>query len=120
MLLSKFNKNNLPHKIIHKINFRNGDFWYQTRTIANPVLMQPKTVRLYVTKIEEIADEFIAKMKAKLDNKNELPDNFLYELNRWSLESIGYIALDRRLNVISDEKQDERSKKMIKVNLIFF
>lgn len=77
--------------------------------------MQPKTVRLYVTRIEEIADEFISNMKLKLDSKNELPDNFLGELNRWSLESIGYIALDRRLNVISDEKQDERSKKMIRL-----
>ena len=77
--------------------------------------MQPKTVRLYVPKIEEIADEFIAKMKSKLNSKSELPDDFLNELNRWSLESVGYIALDRRLNVISDEEQDERSKEIIKV-----
>lgn len=36
-----------------------GESWYKTRTLANPIMMKPQTTKLYVPQIDEIADEFI-------------------------------------------------------------
>lgn len=38
---------------------RQGESWQKLRTIANPVMLQPKIVRLYVRPVDEIAQEFI-------------------------------------------------------------
>lgn len=36
-----------------------GENWQRFRTIVNPVMMQPKTIRLYVDKLDEVAREFM-------------------------------------------------------------
>lgn len=36
-----------------------GENWQSFRTIVNPVMMQPKTIQLYVDKLDEIAREFM-------------------------------------------------------------
>lgn len=41
--------------------FSQGESWSSLRSIANPVMMQPKTVKLYVPIIDEIAREFVEK-----------------------------------------------------------
>ena len=33
--------------------------WYKMRSLANPILMQPKTVKAYTPQIDEIAQEFV-------------------------------------------------------------
>jgi len=37
----------------------NGEKWSNMRTIANPILMQPKTTKRYLTQIDDIAKEFV-------------------------------------------------------------
>lgn len=78
-------------------------------------MMPPKTVHMYIPRIDEIVQEFITKIGTKLDDKAETPADFLHEINRWSLESIGCITLNTRLGVIDDNKHDPRSKRMIKL-----
>ena len=36
-----------------------GEKWSQMRSIANPILMQPKTIKGYLTPIDDIAKEFV-------------------------------------------------------------
>lgn len=36
-----------------------GENWHHFRTIVNPVMLQPKTVRLYVDKLDEVSREFM-------------------------------------------------------------
>jgi cytochrome P450 len=36
-----------------------GEKWSHMRTIANPILMQPKTIKRYTAQIDDIAKEFI-------------------------------------------------------------
>lgn len=33
--------------------------WHNMRTIANPILLQPKIVKRYTTQVDEIAQEFV-------------------------------------------------------------
>lgn len=81
--------------------FRNGELWFKFRTLVNRVLMQPKAVKQYVCKIDEIATQLLDNIKfyAKNDPKQEMPDDFLSELNKYSLESIGIITLDKRFGI---------------------
>ncbi|KAG5671495.1 hypothetical protein PVAND_001689 [Polypedilum vanderplanki] len=97
-----------------------GQKWQTTRTIVNPIMMQPKTVKFYTQQIDEIAKELVEIMRNIKNDKNEMPGNFSDYLNRWSLESIATIAVEKRLNVLSGKTDDENSKKLIKVIRQFF
>lgn len=92
-----------------------GEAWGHMRSAVNPVMLQPKTVRAYIPAIDDVAIEFVAKMKTLGDEKQEMPANFGNELNKWSLESIAVIALEHRLGVISNDN-DPESQKIIKVS----
>jgi hypothetical protein len=54
-------------------------------------------------------------MAQKRDEKNEVPANFSDHVNLLVLESITYIALDRRLGILEETKADENAKQLIKV-----
>jgi hypothetical protein len=82
--------------------------------------MKPKTSKLYIPQINEISYDFVEFVKKSLDSENFVPNNFHNMLNRWSLESIGYISLHRRLGVLDDNTQDKKSKMMIEVFLTNF
>ncbi|EDS34541.1 cytochrome P450 98A1 [Culex quinquefasciatus] len=92
-----------------------GESWQQFRTIVNPVMLQPKTIRLYVDKLDEVAQEFMGVIRDIRDEKNELPADFNQWLNRWALETMGVLALDTRLGVLDKEMSTEISN-IVKYN----
>lgn len=50
-------------------------------------MMQSQTVTAHVTQISEVTIEFMEKMRTLRDPKTlELPNNFMNELYKWSLE----------------------------------
>ena len=59
-------------------------------------------------------------MKKIRNEKSEMPGNFSEYLNTWSLESVSTIVLERRLNLLSGNSQDDRAKEFIKVIRNFF
>jgi cytochrome P450 family 12 len=93
-----------------------GEDWSKFRTTVNPIMLQPKNVRLYVEKVDAVARDFIKIVKKLRDTNNETPGNFSDYLNRWSLESIGVIALDTRLGVLDEKSANERARTIIKVS----
>lgn len=94
-----------------------GENWLDVRSKVNPVMLQPKTVKMYIEKVDQVANDFIVKMRQMRNSEtNEMPDNFGHELNRWALESIGVIALDERLGALSDGPHEE-GQKIIEVSL---
>ncbi|XP_026464272.1 cytochrome P450 CYP12A2-like [Ctenocephalides felis] len=98
-----------------------GERWKDLRTKVNPVMMQPRNIKQYIAPVEEVTDEFIARMNHLRDSNNEMPKDFSHELNKWSLESIARIALDTRLGCLQDDSRvDEDSKKMIQAVHDFF
>ncbi|KAJ6642847.1 putative cytochrome P450 12b2, mitochondrial, partial [Pseudolycoriella hygida] len=96
-----------------------GEAWAKLRTAANPIMMKPKVVKAYIPDIDSVAQDFIKKMVLLRDEKNELPDDFQNELNKWSLESIALIALEQRLGLIN-RFEDPENQKMINAVKDFF
>jgi hypothetical protein len=82
-----------------------GKQWQEARHHINPVLMQTKIVEMYAPKIDQVAEDFVAKyskfiiniyslykiletfrIPSLMDSKSELPEDFKNELHKWALE----------------------------------
>lgn len=86
-----------------------GESWFHARSKINPVMLQPKTVKMYVEKVDNVALDFLQKVR-QIRNADtlEMPNDFGNELNKWALESIGVIALDTRVGALMDDTKDGR------------
>lgn len=89
-----------------------GESWAAMRFKVNPVMLQPKTVKTYIPQVDAISKEFVEQIYMSRDAAYELPATFGQELNKWALESIGFIALDRRLGALDADSLV--GKEMIK------
>ncbi|CAK1551623.1 unnamed protein product [Leptosia nina] len=85
-----------------------GDVWRKFRTTVNPIMLQPKTIKLYSHILAEVATDMVARMKSKRNEKNMIEGKFDVEMNLWALESIGVVALGGRLNCL-DQNLPENS-----------
>ncbi|KAJ8724865.1 hypothetical protein PYW07_015823 [Mythimna separata] len=75
-----------------------GEVWKEFRSTVNPVMLQPKTIKLYTTVLDEVAQDMIVRMRANRDENNMITKDFDKEMNLWALESIATVALGCRLN----------------------
>ncbi|KAL7731000.1 hypothetical protein ACLKA6_014223 [Drosophila palustris] len=92
-----------------------GKSWGEFRSIVNPVLMQPKNVRLYYKKMSQVNREFVARIKAIRDPSTlEAPDNFLEHINRWTLESVSVVALDKQLGLLKESEKSDNVMLLFK------
>ncbi|XP_037815902.1 cytochrome P450 CYP12A2-like isoform X1 [Lucilia sericata] len=90
-----------------------GEKWGSFRSAVNPVLMQPKNVRLYLGKMSQVNKEFIERIRQIRDpNTLEMPDTFEEEINRWTLESVSVVALDKQLGLITKNRNNPMATKM--------
>lgn len=77
-------------------------------------MMKPKTIYSYVKATDEIAKEFTEVIHSLLDENNEVPSNFKSEIGKWGFESVAYIALNTRANIMRNSTEgNERAKKLI-------
>ncbi|XP_055371510.1 uncharacterized protein LOC129605645 [Condylostylus longicornis] len=99
----------------------NGEEWGKLRSTVNPIMMQPKTIRTYVPRMDKTTKKFIERVKKIRDpNTLETPDNFEIELNTWALEQICLVGLDSELGLIGNEKKDSDAYKLIQaISTIF-
>lgn len=95
-----------------------GETWYKMRSTVNPIMMLPNIVKAYIPDVDNVASDFVQKIKILKDDKGEMPDDFDNELNQWAMESIGVIALEQRLGVMSFSRNAE-SEELIKVDNFF-
>ncbi|KAJ8968329.1 hypothetical protein NQ317_004080 [Molorchus minor] len=88
-----------------------GEEWFKFRSLVNPILLQPRSVEQYLGAMDTIADELVHNMRhfSEQSGKNEMPENFLNWLYRWSLESMGVIAFNRHFGLL-DLNVDENSE----------
>lgn len=74
----------------------------------NPVMMNPKAVKIYIPTIDKVTKDFIEVIKRKRDPKTlEMGDNFLDDINNWALESIAFIALNTRLGCLEESRSPD-------------
>jgi len=85
----------------------NGKGWWDVRSISQQILLKPKTINKYIPSIGQISDEFVDRIRLIRPESNEMNDDFLNELYRWALESIGVSALNTRLGCFDPNLTDD-------------
>ncbi|XP_061391251.1 cytochrome P450 CYP12A2-like [Musca vetustissima] len=118
------------HRTVHRKDFFegvtglvavHGEKWGSFRSAVNPVLLQPKNVRVYLHKMAQVNDEFIKRIRQIRDPETlEVPATFQEEMNRWTLESVSVVALDKQLGLITTNRDNPDLKKMISLLNDFF
>ncbi|XP_026314071.1 cytochrome P450 CYP12A2-like [Hyposmocoma kahamanoa] len=91
-----------------------GENWKEFRSAINPVMMQPKIIKLYSTVLDEVADDMVKRMRSIRDEDNKINGDFDVEMNLWALESIGVVALGGRLRCFDrDLAEDSPERRLI-------
>ncbi|XP_045459745.1 cytochrome P450 CYP12A2-like [Melitaea cinxia] len=108
-----YNKERDPNKSTGLLS-EHGERWKTFRSTVNPIMLQPKTIKLYKNSLDEVSEDMIKRMKLIRNDKNMLETKFDEEMNLWALESIGVVALGGRINCL-DRNLPENSpeKKLI-------
>uniref|UniRef100_T1JKS5 Cytochrome P450 n=1 Tax=Strigamia maritima TaxID=126957 RepID=T1JKS5_STRMM len=81
------------------ILIENGEKWYNTRVKVQQPMLKPQIVDKYIGKMHSVSEDFVARMKYLRDQNGEVP-NYLNELYKWALESIGLITFNTRLGCL--------------------
>jgi len=99
----------------------NGETWWKTRSIAQPALLKPKNIMDYVPALGQISDDFIERIRHIRPENNEMAPDFVTDLYRWALESVGVVAFNTRLGCLeANLSADSEAMKMIEAaNLSF-
>ncbi|XP_050678124.1 cytochrome P450 CYP12A2-like isoform X1 [Leptidea sinapis] len=97
-----------------------GELWRKTRSTVNPIMLNPKTIKLYTNTLHEVVEDLIVRLKA-VRKQDNMFDDFRVEMNLWTLESVSAVVLGRRLNCFnSDASDDSPMKRLVKaVHKIF-
>ncbi|XP_046491941.1 cytochrome P450 CYP12A2-like [Neodiprion pinetum] len=78
-----------------------GEEWHRFRSKVNQHLMQPRTIRPHIGPINEVADDFIERIRSIRNFESlEMPATFNNEMNKWALESMCVIAFDHRIGCL--------------------
>ncbi|GLV43367.1 Cytochrome P450 301a1 [Carabus blaptoides fortunei] len=80
-----------------------GEKWFETRSVVNPPLMQPRSAHKYISTVDTVTQEFIERIDYLLskNSQGEMPEDFQNELARWALESICVIGLNKHLGLLN-------------------
>ncbi|KAK3869375.1 hypothetical protein Pcinc_025310 [Petrolisthes cinctipes] len=82
------------------------DEWWRVRRVVQRPVTSGALVSRYLPQMDDVAKEFISRIRLLRDENDEVPESFNTELYKWALESLGTIALDRRLGLL-DNGDDE-------------
>ncbi|XP_069948773.1 probable cytochrome P450 49a1 isoform X1 [Cherax quadricarinatus] len=99
----------------------NGDEWWRVRSRVQKPMMRAKNVTSYLASMDEVVLNFMDRIAAMQEEFGEMPSNFQFELYKWALESVGLVALNRRLGCLepSIQKDSEPMRLITIVNEIF-
>nr|XP_034307414.1 probable cytochrome P450 CYP44 [Crassostrea gigas] len=79
----------------------NGDEWYRLRSAVQKMMVRPKAVTVYLPLVDEVAEDFIARLK-KIRNDDGAVEDFRWEAAKWNLESSGMTCFETRLGCLVD------------------
>lgn len=97
------------------LGYDNGERWYNTRSVANPILLQSKSTNRYIEVINQISKDFIKFIENRLNDKNEVEMTKI--VNRWTMEGVAALTLDRRLGLLNENIKDKRAEKLFTARL---
>ncbi|KAH8371907.1 hypothetical protein KR093_009269 [Drosophila rubida] len=100
--------------------FSTGEDWGNLRSKANPVLMQQRNSALYLQPMQRVNQQFIQRIRDIRDEQTqEVPGNFLRDINHLTFESIAVVALDRELGLLRHAEQAPKAQKLFNNLQIF-
>ncbi|KAG8221870.1 hypothetical protein J437_LFUL003246 [Ladona fulva] len=98
-----------------------GEKWMEARSKANQPMLQPRISKQYIRPIAGVTQDFVDRTRTLRNEKLEMPDDFINELFKWSLESIAYVALDKRLGcLVPNLSADSEPQRIINAVGVFF
>lgn len=99
----------------------NGEPWWNIRSKAQQPFLKTKNVNNYVPVLGQIAQEFIDRIRLIRQENNEMNPDFVNEMYRWALESVGVVGFNTRLGCLDPNlAPDSEAQKMISAaNLSF-
>ncbi|XP_063586001.1 probable cytochrome P450 49a1 [Penaeus indicus] len=99
----------------------NGDEWWRVRSRVQTPMMKPKVVGTYLQQMDQVSVEFMDRIAELQAKHGEMPNDFQFEMYKWALESVGLVALNRRLGCLNPSiREDSDALRLIEiVNDIF-
>ncbi|KAK3866624.1 hypothetical protein Pcinc_027854 [Petrolisthes cinctipes] len=97
----------------------NGEEWQRVRSHFQTPMMKPSNITPFITAMDQVTLEFTDRMAALQEEHGELPSNFQNELYKWGLESVGLVALNRRLGCLDPVPNSDALSSITLVNRIF-
>jgi len=99
----------------------NGQDWWKNRKVAQQVVLKAKSFNKYIPLVDQVSSEFVERIRLIRPENNEMNDDFLQELYRWSLESVWLLALDSRLGCFdANLSEDSEAMKVIVATALVF
>ncbi|CAH2089680.1 unnamed protein product [Euphydryas editha] len=86
--------------------------WSKFRSKVSKALVAPEAAKAAIPSLDEVAIDFIDRIEKIIDYNREMPKDFLTELYKWALESVGAWAMGTRLGCLSEK--DDEAKEIIK------
>ncbi|KAF7285325.1 hypothetical protein GWI33_011118 [Rhynchophorus ferrugineus] len=96
-----------------------GENWQKFRSKVNQIMLQPRSAKMYTDAISSTAQQFLDRIDQIKDSKCQVPDDFLNEIHKWSLESLARIALDVRMGCLDDHPPEDTQKLIDAINTFF-
>lgn len=90
------------------------------RTKVNPIMMNPKTIKQFTGVMDTITKQFVDRIRDIRDANNEMPLDFFNEINKWNLETVAYIALNHRMNLVGPTDPNSTGQRLIAVRILIF
>ncbi|XP_071442560.1 probable cytochrome P450 CYP44 [Hetaerina americana] len=97
----------------------NGEEWYRLRSAVQQMMLRPTEVHYYLPHINEVATDFIKRIREKTNGDGEL-GGLREEASKWSLESAGYVCFESRLGGFDGGKAEEEVTRMVQANKTIF
>jgi len=85
----------------------NGEEWLQLRQAVAPVLMRQSEVQQHAPAMDQIAVDFVTKMKSELDVRSMAISNLDRKFFLWSMESISVVLIDKRFGCFNSTPPQE-------------
>ncbi|KAG7158381.1 probable cytochrome P450 49a1 [Homarus americanus] len=117
--LKKIRQNAVDNYFNHKTGLlsENGEEWWRVRSRVQTSMMKPKNVVSYLPEMDQITLDFMERIAYLQSQHGEMPSDFQNEIYKWALESVGIVALNRRLGCL-DPNITEESEPIKLINLV--
>lgn len=95
-------RNGLPHAL----GTVSGPEWYELRSPLNPLLNRPQVCLHYLPAQNQVADDFVDRLKKNNFSPEQLSDEFF----KFAAESIGTVCYNRRMGFLDEVQTPEKTQ----------